>query len=32
MIKPNLGGHVVYVHDGPIEALGIILSTGRIRI
>jgi hypothetical protein len=30
--KPNLGGRVVYVRDGPTKALGGILATGRIHI
>jgi hypothetical protein len=32
MNKPNLGGYVVYVRDGPTKALGRILATGRICI
>jgi hypothetical protein len=30
--KPNFGGHVVYVRDGPTKSLGRILSTGIICI
>jgi hypothetical protein len=32
MNKPNLGGHVAHVRDGPTEALGIIIATGRISL
>jgi hypothetical protein len=32
MNKPNLGGRVVYVCDGPTKSLGGIISTGRIHI
>jgi hypothetical protein len=32
MNKPNIGGYVAHVRDGPTKALGIILPTGRICV
>jgi hypothetical protein len=30
--KPNFGGYVVHVRDGPTDVLGRILATDRICI
>jgi hypothetical protein len=32
MNEPNLGRHVVHVHDGPTKALGRILGTSRVLL